>query len=115
MKNILSLVAVLSLALALPAQASEAPAGNIVRVYGMLNGALLFNTTAARTSAPPACQQDPGLAQRWAIDASTVAGQTAASVLLTAYALKKKVFVLGTGNCSIWGDTETVAFILIED
>lgn len=114
MKKLLSVAAILSLALAGPTQASEAPMGTIVGVFGTHNGALLFSTTSGRSGPAPACQ-GPGLAQRWAIDASTVAGQAAASALLTAYALKKRVNVYGTGGCSIWGDTETVSFFIIED
>lgn len=81
-------------------------------VYGTWNGALLFSTNANRTSIP-AC--GAGNAQRWAIDASTTAGQAAVAVLLTAWTQHKRVWVTGTGTCTIWGDTETVEHFLVED
>ena len=113
MKKIISLATLLSLALATPAHASEAQFGTITNVYGMNNGALLFTSSGSRTT-PPSCHSS-FVPQRWAIDASTVAGQLAASVFLTALALKKRVYVMGSATCTIWGDTETVTFINIEN
>jgi len=89
--------------------------GNVVGVFAMANGAVLFSTDAsvsARTGIP-ACGQ--GNAARWAIDASTTAGQAAVSVLLTAWSQHKRVNVVGSGACNIWSDTETVAYFLVED
>ena len=34
---------------------------------------------------------------------------------MTAFALKKRIFVHGAGACTIWADTETVDYFLIED
>lgn len=98
---------------ATPASASEAAVAPISSVFGAWNGAVLFTTSGART-ATPACQ-GPGLGQRWALDASATAGQAQLSVFMTAYALRKRVTVIGSGVCSIWGDTETVAFFVVED
>lgn len=86
--------------------------GNVMGVFGTSNGAVLFSTDATRT-AVPACGQ--GNASRWAINASTTAGQAAVSVLLTAWSQHKRVLVSGTGNCDIWGDTETIAYFVVED
>lgn len=96
-----------------PASASTAQFGTISGVYGTSNGAILFATDGARTTAP-ACQA-AGAPQRFAIDASTTAGQAAASLLLTAYSLHRKVFVQGMGACGIWSDAETVSYILMAD
>lgn len=95
-----------------PASASSADWGYITGLYGTNNGAVLFSTSGARTT-PPACQT--GGAQRFAIDASTTAGQAAASVLLNAYNLHRKVWVQGMGACGIWGDTETVTYFQVAD
>jgi len=97
-----------------PASATLAQFGNITAVYGTRNGAILFNTSGARSGPVPACQ-GAGVERRYALDASTIAGQTYASVLMTAHALKKRVYVQGTGTCTIWGDTETVEYLLVED
>lgn len=114
MKKILYSGFVVLALVSVPALASMAQFGNITAVYGARNGAVLFNTSGARSGPVPACQ-GPGLGQRYALDASTIAGQTYVSVLMTAYALKKRVYVQGTGTCTIWGDTETVDFIMVED
>jgi hypothetical protein len=114
MKKVILLGMIATAALALPANASLAQFGTITAVYGMRNGAILFNTSGARSGTVPACQ-GPGLTQRYALDASTISGQSYASVLMTAYALKKRVYVQGTGTCDIWTDTETVSYIMVED
>jgi len=101
------------MALALPAHASDAAFGYISYPYGTSNGAVMFNTDGVRGT-PPACS-GPGLGQRFAINASTLVGQAQLSVLMTAYALKKRISIHGTGTCSIWGDTETVDFFMVEN
>lgn len=82
-------------------------------VYGTSIGAVLFSAPSSNRTGIPTCgQSNPG---RWAIDASTPAGQAAVAVLLSAWAAKKQVWVNGTGTCSIWGDTETVSYFNIQD
>jgi hypothetical protein len=97
-----------------PAQASDAGFGYITNIYAMSNGAILFYTSGTRTTPLPSCQ-GPGLGQRYALDASTTAGQASASVLLTAYTLHKQISIHGTGTCTIWGDTETLMFFNVAD
>lgn len=87
--------------------------GNVTDVYGTNNGAVLFSTDATQRSSVPSCASNNP--RRWAIDASTTAGQAAASLLITAWAQHKRVWVTGTGACSIWGDTETVLFFNVEN
>jgi len=96
-----------------PVHASDAQYGRILNVMGMSNGAVLFNTDGAR-GPRPSCS-GPGLDARYAINASTLAGQAQLSAFMTAFALKKRIFIHGAGVCSIWGDTETVDYFLIED
>jgi len=105
---------ILSAALAFPVTASDANNGYITYIYGTSNGAVLFNTSGVR-GAVPACQ-GASVPQRFAINASTVAGQAQASLLLTAYSLHKQIYIHGSGVCDIWGDTETVNFfMMVED
>ncbi|MDV6330603.1 hypothetical protein [Asticcacaulis sp. 201] len=94
--------------------ATDASFGYISNLYAMNNGAILFYTSGTRTNPLPACS-GPGLQQRYALDASTTAGQAYASVLLTAYTLHKQISVHGTGTCTIWSDTETVMFFNVAD
>ena len=82
-------------------------------VFGMSNGAVLFSTDGSRGTRP-SCS-GPGLDARYAINASTLTGQSQLSAFMTAYALKKRIFIHGSGTCSIWADTETVDYFWIED
>lgn len=96
-----------------PAKASDAAWGYISYPYGTSNGAVMFNTTGERGT-PPSCS-GPGLNARFAINASTLVGQSQLSVLMTAYSLHKRISIHGTGACSIWGDTETVDYFVVEN
>lgn len=105
--------AILASACSASAQASNADFGYVTTVYGTLSGAVLFSTTGARTS-PPVCQGS-SVPQRFALDTSTTAGQQQATILRDANAKRKRIYIVGTGNCSIWGDSETVNFFQVED
>jgi len=100
---------------AFPSAASDTNGPHeIYGVYGTFNGALLFSTKSGNArSNLPACASTTS--ERWAIDASTPAGQAAAAVLLTAWTQHKRVWVTGKGVCTIWGDTETIEHFLVED
>lgn len=50
---------------------------------------------------------------RWAIDTNTAAGKAQLAGLLTAHSTGKKVSVIGTNNCDIWGDTESVSYLVV--
>lgn len=96
-----------------PAAASSADWGYVTAVLGTSNGAVLFNTSGTR-SGKPACQ-GPGLDARYALDGSTVAGQAQIAILLNAYNLHRRIVVVGLNACTIWGDTETVAYFQVQD
>ncbi|MEH0196836.1 hypothetical protein V7S57_15580 [Caulobacter sp. CCNWLY153] len=98
-------------ALATQAAASSSQAGTISAILPLRHGVVLFNHSGSRT-ATPACHTIPG---RWAIDASTTAGQAALSVLMSAYLSGKQIAVLGQGNCSSHSDTEAVEHFVIVD
>lgn len=63
--------------------------------------------TTATHSGAPSC----ATTGRWAVDVSTPQGQSLWSAVLLAYSQNKSVTVGGTGTCSVWGDSETVAWI----
>lgn len=71
-------------------------------------GQMFFNTDGQR-SATPGCSTIPG---RWVIDATTPAGQMMVAAMLTALAEHKTIFLVGTGDCGVWGDTETVDYFV---
>ena len=97
-----------------PASASTTGGyGQIYELYGTANGAVLFSVTGTGRSGIPSC--GAGLPNRWALDASNVAAQAQVAVLLSAWAAHKKVWVTGTGSCTIWGDTETVVYFSVQD
>jgi len=89
--------------------------GYIYGLYGTSNGAVLFSVKldGSTRSGIPSCGS--ANTDRWALDASTVPGQAAVQVLMTAYQQHRPVFVNGTGTCTIWGDTETVNFFNLAD
>lgn len=87
--------------------------GPISGVYATNAGAVLFSVTTSGRTGIPAC--GAAAPSRWAIDVTTSTGQAQAAALLSAYTLKKRIWVNGTGTCSIWSDTETAAYFNIED
>lgn len=105
--------AVVGLGLGGPAWASTASAGYITHIIVNDNGVVLFTHSGTRTERP-ACS-GPTLGARWAFDGGTGAGQAKLSVLLSAYALNKQIWIVGTGGCAAWGDTESVGFFEIQD
>lgn len=108
-----TLIGALAAVSAASASASDATWGYISYPYGTSNGAVLFNTDGVRGT-PPSCS-GTGLGARFAINASTLVGQSQLSVLMTAYSLHKRISIHGTGTCSIWGDTETVDYFVVEN
>jgi hypothetical protein len=95
------------------AQASNADWSTIDYIFAMPNGAVMFLHAGVRTLPAAPCQA-AGLQNRWAFNASTPTGQAYLATLLTAYSLHKRIQIYGTGDCSAWGDTETVSYFIVE-
>ena len=105
-------LAALTPALSAPAYA-DAGGGYISHVFTILDdGTVAFNQSGVRSNVP-ACGQN--LPLRWVINPNTTFGQVELSVLLSAYALHKQVGIVGTGDCGVHGDTETVRYIDVLD
>lgn len=83
-----------------------------VTAFLQAGGVVMFYQDGDRSGAP-SCQ-GADVPKRWAFDASTGAGHAMLSILLTAYAQHRTVKIVGTGACSVQGDTETV-FLLATD
>ena len=71
-------------------------------------GALLVITATAPTG-KPACNTQ----SRFAFDGNTSIGKEYLSLFLTAFALGKSVTIVGTGYCTLWGDSEDIAYAIV--
>jgi len=102
-------LAALLLAYAAPAISSSSTAGSISNITPNAAGRVFFQHSGTHTARPSCATLD-----RWVIDTTTAGGQALLSALLTAYSTGKQIQIDGTGNCSAWGDTETVdRFVII--
>ena len=110
MKLCLRIVAcVFGLAATTAAQSSTAWEGALQDIHFMNNGVVLVTTTGNRTT-PPSCSSVAG---RFAIDSTTPAGRSQLAGLLAAEAADRQVVIVGTGNCSAYGDSETIDYFYI--
>jgi len=71
-------------------------------------GVGLFTLTGSKVSAP-ACNT---IGNRWAIDLGASGGKAAYAAVLAAYLSGKTLSVNGTGDCGIWGDTESALYVI---
>lgn len=60
----------------------------------------------------PSCATN-GDGERWVINNDWPAAKAQLSVLLAAFTTGKNVLVRGSGNCDVWGDTETALDIVV--
>jgi hypothetical protein len=60
----------------------------------------------------PACST---AGDTWAANINTVGGKAMLALVLPAHAQRKKIAVVGKGNCDVWGDKESPALIYIPD
>jgi len=96
-----------------PSQASIAWQGTTYMLHAMSSGVVLFYTTGTRSNDVPSC----GAVQpnRFAIDSTTPGGKSQLATLLAADAAKRPIVVVGTGSCSVYGDSESVSYFYIAD
>jgi len=87
------------------AMAAGSGSGNITGINSEA-GTGKFQTNGGHPNAP-AC----ATTGRWAVDVTTPAGQAMWSTVLTAYSQNRAVTVGGTGQCNVWGDSETVQWV----
>lgn len=91
------------------AQASVESDSHITSYTPQAGGPMFFATDGQRQNIP-GCSFQPG---RWVIDDTTPAGQALVAGMLTAFSLHKTIRLVGTGDCSVWGDTETVLYFTV--
>lgn len=71
----------------------------------------VFVYVSPNISNVPACGS--GNPNRFVVDSTTPGGQAIVASVLLAYAQSRKIDFVGTGNCSVWGDTESVWYIVV--
>ena len=55
--------------------------------------------------------QSTGISYRFVVDLGTAGGRAVYATAMAAYLNPKPVNLVGTGDCGVWGDTETVAYL----
>lgn len=98
-----------ALALAQPAWAGSSEFGQITGIGSSGNGVNWFTMSSGHQNAP-ACQ-GRHVANRWAMNTNSSGGQALWATILTAYSLRKQVYVVGTTVCTDLGDTETAGYV----
>lgn len=105
----LFLTAALTVVVQMPAHSGGIGSGTVSFILPTAYGQVFFRTTNA--------QSQPGCAtEGWAFDltgAVSNGGKAMLSTLLTALAAGKQVNIVGKGNCDVWGDRESVDYIVI--
>jgi hypothetical protein len=110
MKQLSSMIAFAIALLATPsAQSSVAWEGTLQDIHFMSNGVVLVTTTGSRTT-PPSCATVGG---RFALNSTTDAGRSQLAGLLAAEASDRMVVIVGTGNCGVYSDSETIDYFYI--
>lgn len=94
------------------ALASNGGPGTISFINALKFGRIIFTHSGTRTGTLPSCAT---ATTKWALDVSTPDGHAQLSVLLTAYSLQKPISVIGAGDCSVFGDTESISYFYISD
>ena len=107
MKRIFLALAILVLSPSAFCGQSSGPVGSyLVSRYAKL----FFNAGAA--SSRPACSPN----NEWAVDLSgpdAAAGRAILATIIAAHASGKTVHVIGKGVCDVWGDRETVEYVVV--
>lgn len=93
-------------------EASRAAQGVTSNIHFLSSGIVLVYTDGSR-SGIPACGQNPPA--RFALNSTTVGGRSQLAGLIAADAAKRKVVIVGSGDCGVYGDSETVNYFYIAD
>lgn len=109
-RSIILLAALFAASPAAAGYADGKPVGITVSEYNVV-----FFTVVGNRSNPPTNCPATLIPNRFAIPSTTDAGRAMISLLLTAQARGKIVYINGTGNCNTWGDSEGVNYIESQD
>ena len=108
MKRSLLVVSLISLVFSGAVSASSANNGVLSLMHFMSNGVVLVYTSGTRSTDLPACASSEPT--RFAVDGTTAGGKVQVAGLLAAYATGKTVAIFGTGDCGVYGDTESISY-----
>lgn len=103
---------ILGLLCASAAHGGDALSGMLSQPHFMSTGLVLVTTDGQRLGTPTCALGSP---YRFVIDATTPAGKVQLAGLLSAHAAGKPVRIVGTGNCSLYSDSETISYFYIVD
>lgn len=99
---------------AIPAQAGSVANATIVQlVPESPNGFFIYVNVAPPSGTTPSCATETLSAYRYVVDLTTDAGKATVATALMVFAMKSSIDIVGTGNCSVWSDTETVRYIQV--
>jgi hypothetical protein len=73
---------------------------------------LFFVVVDVSPTGVPACGTLTSSSKRFVVDLTTDGGKAMAATLLTAYSLNSQIDIVGLGSCAVWGDTETINYIV---
>jgi hypothetical protein len=104
--------AMLSLLSAATAYGGDAVPGDLSGLHFMWNGVVLVSTSGQRSGVPSCASAHSA---RFALNATTDAGKVQLAGLLSAHAAGKQVGIIGTGNCAVYGDSESISYFHIAD
>jgi hypothetical protein len=105
---VISLFSIL-ISLQLSAVANGSGNGTIVFVLSNFSGQVFFKTNGMQSQ--PSCATDG-----WAFDMNGSAasgGKAMLALLIAAQAAGKQVSVVGKGVCDVWGDRESVSYVVV--
>lgn len=78
-------------------------------------GKTFFYLDSSTHNSPPACATfyEPGqpMGDRWVINNNHPAARIQLDILMAAFLKNKEVKIIGSGDCGVWGDTETATNI----
>lgn len=96
----------------IPASAvADVTTGKVTVVLSMVSGAFFFHTVVAADR--PACSNGDYAIPLTGTDGP--GGKVAVATIMQAIALGKEVTVVGKGVCDVWGDRETVLYVVMNN
>lgn len=85
-----------------------------IQIIDAGSGALFVLLDTAIAGTPPSCANPSSGFKRFVVSPTTANGQVIVSGLLAVHGEGRKVQIGGKGVCDVWGDTETISYILTE-
>lgn len=91
-----------------PAAASATYGAHVAVVAPNIDGSLAVYLDAAGSGRPACATLD-----RWALNVSTLTGQSIAASIYMAMASNMKIDVVGTGACDVLSGSESISYVVI--